>query len=136
MAIGTGTQGAGSDTNGFELMQPIYITLTSSGSSPWKVPNWHATPQELSFQVISAGSSYIISATLEDPTGVYPSPNSSAPTAFTMFAGSSNAIFTLGSTVTFPIGKPIAGYQVTLNALSTLGGVTKITAVILQSGIG
>jgi hypothetical protein len=117
-------------------MQPIYITLTSSGSSPWKVPNWHATPQEISFQVISAGSSYIISATLEDPTGTYPSPNSSAPTAFTMFTGSSNAIFTLGSSVTFPIGKPIAGYQVTLNALSTLGGATKITVVALQSGIG
>jgi hypothetical protein len=118
-------------------LQPIYVTLSSTGSSPWKLANWNATPQEISFAVISTGgSSYFISATLEDPSGTYPSPNSSAPTGFTIFSGSSNALFSLGSSATPAITEPIAAYQVTLNALSTLGGATKITVVSLQSGIG
>jgi hypothetical protein len=120
-------------------MQPTYITLTSSGtSSPWKVVNWQSDAlQQISFAVISAGSSYTISVTLEDPTNVYPSPNSSLPTAFTIFGpNSSNAFFTLGSSITAPINGPIAAWQVTLNAASTLGGVTKITAISMQSGIG
>jgi hypothetical protein len=119
-------------------MQPTYITLTSSGtSSPWKVVNWQSDAlQQISFAVISAGSCYAISVTLEDPTNVYPSPNSSLPTAFTAFVGASNAFFTLGSSVTLPIGPPIAAYQITAGALSTLGGVTKITAISMQSGIG
>jgi hypothetical protein len=117
-------------------MQPLYTSLSSVGTSPWKPVNWHSAPQELTFQIISAGSSYTLSVTLEDPTGVYPSPNSSAPTAFQIFAGSSNAIFSLGSSITAPLTEPIAAYQVALNALSTLGGATKITLVTLQSGIG
>jgi hypothetical protein len=97
--------------------------------------NWQTTPQQISFEVVSTGgSSYFISATLEDPTGVYPSPNSSAPTAFTMFTGSSNALITLGSSVTFPIGAPIAAYQFTLNTQSSAGA--KVNFIALQSGIG
>jgi hypothetical protein len=116
-------------------MQPLYVTLSSTTPSVWKVANWQATPQEISFAVISTGgSSYFISATLEDPTGVYPSPNSSAPTAFTMFTGSSNAIVTLGSSATFPVGKPIAAYQFTINTQSSAGA--KVTFIALQSGIG
>ena len=117
-------------------MQPVYTTMTATGSSPWKPTNWHATPMEISFQVISAGSSYSIAVTLEDPSGTYPSPNSSAPTGFTIFSGSSNALFSLGSSATPALTEPIAAYQVTLNALSTLGGATKITVVSMQSGIG
>jgi hypothetical protein len=53
------------------MMRPIFITLSSSGSSPWKVMNWQCAPQEITFSVISTGgSSYFISATLEDPNGV------------------------------------------------------------------
>ena len=117
-------------------MQPIYVTLSSTGSSPWKVANWQSDGlQQISFAVVSTGgSSYFISATLEDPSGTYPSPNSSAPTAFTIFTGSSNAMFTLGSTVTFPVGAPIAGYQFTLNAQSSVGA--KVNFIALQSGIG
>ena len=117
-------------------MQPRYITLIASSlPTAWQVPNWHATPQEISFQVIAnSTSTYSISATLEDPTGTYPNPNSSAPTAFSIFTGSSNAIFSLGSTVTAPLLKPIAGYQFSMTALSSAGG--KVTFVTLQSGIG
>jgi hypothetical protein len=97
--------------------------------------NWHATPMEISFAVISTGgSSYSISATLEDPTGTYPSPVSSSPTAFLLFTGSSNAIFSLGSSVTLPLTEPIAAYPFTLNTQSSAGA--KVTLVSMQSGIG
>lgn len=117
-------------------MQPRYLTLTSSAApSAWQVPNWHSTPQEISFATITnSTTAYSISVTLEDPTGTYPNPNSSAPTAFSIFTGASNAIFSLGSSVTAPLLKPIAGYQFAVTALSSVGG--KVTFVTLQSGIG
>jgi hypothetical protein len=116
-------------------MQPIYLTLSSTGSSPWKPVNWHISPMEISFSVISTGgSSYFISATLEDPTGTYPSPVSSAPTAFTIFTGSSNALFSLGSSATVPLTEPISAFQLTLNSQSSAGA--RVTLVTLQSGIG
>jgi hypothetical protein len=44
-------------------------------SSPWKIANWQTTPQQIAFAVLSTGgSSWSISVTYEDPTGVYPSP--------------------------------------------------------------
>jgi hypothetical protein len=93
--------------------------------------NWHAQPQQqIGFQVISTGgSSWFISGTLEDPTGVYPNPNSSTPTAFTIATGSSNTYVTLGTSAT-----PISAYQFTLNTQSSAGA--KVTLVTLQSGIG
>jgi hypothetical protein len=119
-------------------MQPTYLTLTATGTSTWKLTNWQATPQQISFAVISTGgSSWFISGTLEDPTGVYPNPNSSTPTAFTLFTGSSNAIFSLGSTATALAGAaalPIAAYRFTLNSISS--AAAKVTLVTLQSGIG
>jgi hypothetical protein len=63
----------------------------SSGSSPGKVANWHAGPQQIALAVLSTGGSpWAIAVTFEDPSGVYPSPISSAPTGFTILAGSSN----------------------------------------------
>lgn len=118
-----------------DSLQPIYITLNSTGSSPCKLTNWQCTPQEISFAVISTGgSSYFISATLEDPSGTYPSPISSAPTGFTIFTGSSNALFSLGSSATPALTEPIAAYQFTLNSISSVGA--KVTLVSMQSGIG
>jgi hypothetical protein len=111
-------------------MQPLYITLSSSGSSPWKPTNWQATPQQISFAVLSTGgSSWAIAVTFEDPTGVFPSPNSSAPTGFMLLAGSSNQFVTVGASML-----PIAGYQFSLNAPSSAGA--KVNFIALQSGIG
>jgi hypothetical protein len=111
-------------------MQPIYLTLSSSGSSPWKTANWHATPQQIAFAVLSTGgSSWAIAVTYEDPSGTFPSPNSSAPTGFTLLAGSSNQFVTVGSSML-----PIAGYQFSLNAPSSAGA--KVNFVALQAGIG
>jgi hypothetical protein len=109
-------------------MQPHYVTLSSSGSSPWQITNWHSTPQEISFAVLSTGgSSWAISVTYEDPTRVFPNPNSTSPTAFTVLAGSSNQVINLPSSM-----KPIAAWMATVN--STLGNT--ITFVSMQSGIG
>ena len=115
-------------------MQSQYITLSSSGSSPWKVPNWHATPQQLSFAVLSTGgSSWSIDVTFEDPSGVYPSPRSSAPTAFTVLTGSSNQFMGTGPGSTSGLSV-IAGYRFNFNAPSSVGA--SATLVVNQAGIG
>jgi hypothetical protein len=77
----------------------------------------------------TGGSSWAINLTYEDPTGVYPSPGSSTPTAFTLLAGSSNQFVTVGSSML-----PIAGFQFALNAPSSAGA--SVTMVVLQSGVG
>lgn len=115
-------------------MQPIYVTVTSSGSSPWKLTNWHATnPMQIGFGVRTSGltSNWQIDVTMDDPTGTYPS--SAGPTIFQssqtssgpgiINGGSSNAI---GSILT-----PVAAWRITNT--STAGTVT-VTA--LQVGIG
>jgi hypothetical protein len=111
-------------------MQPLYVTLSSSGASPWKLANWQTTPQQISFAMLSTGgSSWFIEVTFEDPTRVYPSPNSSTPTGFTILSGSSNQFVTLGTS-----SVPIAAARFTLNAPSSTGAA--VTMVMLQSGIG
>jgi hypothetical protein len=115
-------------------VQPIYTTLSSSGSSPWRIPNWDATPQQISFAVLSTGgSSWSVDVTFEDPSGTYPSPRSSAPTAFTILTGSSNQFISLapGSSL-YPA--PIAGYRFNFNAPSSAGATA--TLICNQAGIG
>lgn len=111
-------------------MQPQYVTLSSSGSSLWKPANVQCTPQQIAFAVLSTGgSSWAIAVTFEDPSGTFPSPNSSAPTGFTILSGSSNQFVTLGAS-----SVPIAGYQFSLNVPSSAGA--KVNFIALQSGIG
>lgn len=95
------------------------------------MPNWQATPQQISFAVLSTGgSSWSIDLTYEDPTGTYPSPRSSAPTAFPLSTGgSANQILALPSSLT-----PIAGYRFNLNSVSSVGA--SVTLVVNQAGIG
>lgn len=111
-------------------MQPVYITRSSSGASPWHLVNWHATPQQISFAVLSTGgSSWSIDVCFEDLEYVYPSPVSSAPVAFTVLTGSSNQFVSLGTSAV-----PIAGYRLNLNVPSSAGA--SVTLVTMQSGIG
>lgn len=115
-------------------MQPIYVTLTSTGTSPWKVANWHATPQQITFAVLSTGgSSWFVDVAFEDPTNTYPSPNSSLPTPFTILTGNANAFISIapGSSIA---PAPIAAYRFTLNTQSSVGA--RVTLVSLQAGIG
>lgn len=118
-------------------MQPVYITLSSTGSSPWKLANWQTTPQQFGFAVISTGgSSWTIDVALEDPTGTYPNPNlvgvlSSQTTAFTLLTGSSNQLIGMPSSLNIPA---IAAYRLSLNTISQANA--KVTLVTLQSGVG
>jgi hypothetical protein len=113
-------------------MQPRYVTLTSTTQSTWYLPNWHATPQQISFASISTSTgsgTWNINVAYEDPTGVFPSPNSSAPTAFTLVSGGTvNAVIAVPSSMT-----PIAAYQFQLTSASTGG---KTVFAVNQSGIG
>jgi hypothetical protein len=112
-------------------MQPIYVTLTSSGApGAWHLTNWQCTPFNAMFSVIAnSTSTFNIDVTYEDPTGVYPNPNSSSPTAFSVISsGSSSQVATVSSIA------PFAGYRYTMNALSSAGG--KVQFIYLQAGIG
>jgi hypothetical protein len=109
-------------------VQPTYTTLTSSGSSPWKPANVHCTPQQFGFAILSTGgSSWTVDVAFEDPTGTYPNPNSTSPTAFVLLTGSSNQFIGLSSV-------SIAAYRLTLNTPSSAGA--KVTLCSVQSGIG
>lgn len=116
-------------------MQPIYVTLSSSGSSPWKLANWHATgPQQFGFAVLSTGgSSWTIDVTLEDPTRVFPNPNSSTPTAF-VFATGGSSVAAAANQLTGFSSFSIAAYRLTLNVQSSAGAV--VTLATVQAGIG
>jgi hypothetical protein len=112
-------------------MQPIYVTVTSSGSSPWKLVNWHTTPINIGFasKVASLSSQYQIDITMDDPTNTYPS--SAGPTVFlsSQAAGGGIALSSLGGIGV--ITQPIAAWRVTNNST---GGTVTVTA--LQAGIG
>lgn len=110
-------------------MQPTFVTLSSSGSSPWKPVNWWLSPQQISFTVISTGgSSWAIEVCYEDPSDTFASPVSTSPTAFTLLSGSSNQVVALGSSLA-----PIAGYRFQLNAPSSAGA--SVTLAVNQSGV-
>jgi hypothetical protein len=77
----------------------------------------------------SRASAWAINITYEDPSGVFLSPRSSTPTGFTLLAGSSNQFVTVGTSML-----PIAGFQFSLNAPSSVGA--SVTFVALQAGVG
>lgn len=111
-------------------MQPRYVTLTSSGISPWQLTNWQGNPpMQIGFAitVASLSSQYLVEVTLADPTLVYPS------TVTTVFSASA-----IGGPVTSSLGQiasistcPVAAWR--LNVSST-GGSVHVAA--LQAGIG
>jgi hypothetical protein len=111
-------------------MQPVYLVQSSSGSSPWKLTNWHCTG-EMNIGIAVAcnsTSTWQIDYTVDDPTGSFPNPSlgSSNPTIFSSFSGSSSAYASFTT--------PVAAIRLTMNAQSSAGG--KCTASILQTGIG
>lgn len=112
-------------------MQPIYTSvIASSLPTTWRLTNWQATPFDAAFAIIANSSStYNIDLCYEDPTGVYPSPNSSAPTAFNLVSSGSASQVIVPSSF-----KPFAGYRYTMNTLSSAGG--KVVFIYLQAGIG
>lgn len=112
-------------------MQPVYITQTSSGSSAWKLTNWHCTgAMNIGVSVVgNSTSTWTLDYTVDDPTGTFPNPTlgTSAITVYSTTSGSSTATYATFST-------PVAAIRLTVTAISSVGG--KVTATILQAGIG
>jgi hypothetical protein len=110
-------------------MQPIYVTQTSSGSSPRKTINWHVTPIHIGLAARTNGlsSNWQIDVTMDDPSNVYPS--SAGPTVFPSPAVGGPAI--TSSNAIGAILQPIAAWRLTV---SSTGGSVTVSA--LQAGIG
>jgi hypothetical protein len=115
-----------------KMAQPVYVTSSSTGAAVFKTVNWHVTPQQISFAVISSGgSSWAIAVCYEDPSFTYPSPQasitagSSSITTFSLATGSANAFVALPSSMT-----PIAGFSFSLST-----AVGKVTCVLNQAGV-
>ncbi len=109
-------------------MQPISVTLSSTGSSPWKLVNWHANPINLGIMVsvASLSSTWQIDVTLADPTNTYPSSAVAVFQSSQVGGPAASSINSIGAII-----QPIAAWRLTNN--STGGAVT---ATVLQSGIG
>ncbi|WP_315737960.1 hypothetical protein [Bradyrhizobium sp. SZCCHNR1093] len=112
-------------------MQPIYVTVSSSGISNWKLTNWQGQPpMHIGFGIAVSGlsSQYSLQVTMDDPTNVYPS--SGGPTVFPASAiggpvtSSQNQIAAVSSC-------PIAAWRL---VNSSTGGSVTVTA--LQVGMG
>lgn len=111
-------------------MQPIYVTQSSTGSSPWKLINWHVTPINLGITVVSAGSTgWQIDVTMADPTGTYLS--TAGVTVFSASGVGGPAPATSTNAFIGAVLQPIAAWRLTNN--STTGAVT---ATVVQAGIG
>lgn len=111
-------------------MQPRYVTLSSSGSSPWQLVGWYATPIEIGFatRVSALSSQYQIDVTLDDPTNTYPS--SAGPTVFLSSQAEGGGIALSTGNAIGVITQPIAAWRLTNN--SSAGTVT---VTVIQAGL-
>jgi hypothetical protein len=110
-------------------MQPISVTQSSSGSTPWKLTNWwNDPPQQIGFQVTATGlsSNWQIDCTLSDPSSTFPSSTITVIQASQIGGPAASSVSGIGSISTCPI----AAWRVTLN--SSTGSVQ---VVGLQQGV-
>jgi hypothetical protein len=110
-------------------MQPITVTLSSSGSSPWKLTNWYsAPPMQIGFQITAASltSNWQLDVTLSDPSSTFPSSTITVLQASQVGGPAGSSISGVGAISTCPI----AAWRLTMS--STSGAVQ---AVALQSGV-
>ena len=115
-------------------MQPVSVTQSSSGSSPWKLTNWHGTtPMQVGFSVAVSGFSstangtYQIDVALFDPSSTFTSSVQTVWQASQVGGPATSSLAQIGSISTCPI----AAWRLTLN--SSTGSAT---ATALQVGIG
>jgi hypothetical protein len=113
------------------LLHDHGLLLTRSSTRPAEGGELVRGPQQVASAVLSnGGSSSPIAVTYEGPSGVvYPSPISSAPTSFTLLAGSSNQFVTVGSSML-----PVAGFRFTLNVPSSAGA--RVNFIAVQADVG
>jgi hypothetical protein len=110
-------------------MQPITVTLSSSGSSPWKLTNWYNTPpMEIGFALTGSGltGTAQIDVTLQDPSSVFPSTTLTVFQASQVGGPAASSISIVGAISTVPI----AAWRLTNNASA---GSVQLTG--LQVGI-
>jgi len=129
-------------------LQPVYATLSSSGSTRWFQVDWWRNPQPLGISVAittnnsSASGTYQIDVTIDDPTGFYPnpalnpgnaqfSPNGLGGKTVTVFQSSAIGGPTANSSVNFigTLTTPIAAWRLTQNSTSNV-----TVATVLQPG--
>jgi hypothetical protein len=109
-------------------MQPITVTLSSSGSSPWKLTNWwNDPPQQIGFQITGSGlnGTVQIDVTLQDPSSTYPSSTITVLQASQVGGPAASSVSYVGAISTCPI----AAWRITQNA----SGFSQATA--LQQGV-
>src|SRR5262245_3511706 len=117
-------------SQGGSTVQPIAVTVTSSGSSPWKLTNWQIAPFAISFagRASALSSNWQIDVTLDDPSNVYPS---TAGTPLVLASSAVGGPAIASSNAVGVITQPIAAWRVTN---TSTGGIVTVTA--LQAGVG
>ena len=104
----------------------IIVGTNGVGSTPWQIINWHISPQNFGMIGLVDGTvNYTFQYTMEDPSGTYPNPDGSFPTAFDISALASKAVDTASSWTT-----PIAAWRLQVNS-----GTGTAQAIVLQAGI-
>lgn len=111
-------------------MQPRYLTLTSSGSTPWQTMSWNSdTPSMIGFAVTVASftATWQIDVTLADQGGIFPSTVSTVFQASQVGGPAASSINGIGAISTVPI----AAWRLTNNST---GGSVHVAAIL--QGIG
>ena len=111
------------------MAQPITVTLSSSGSSPWKLANWYSSPpQQITWQVTASGLSGTcqIDVTLQDPSSTFSSSTLTVLQASQIGGPAASSVSFVGAISTVPI----AAWRATLNASA---GSVQVTG--LQQGV-
>ena len=111
-------------------MQPRYLTLSSSGSTPWQVTNWSGdSPMMIGFAVTvaSLSSTWQLDVTLADQSGTFPSTVSTVFQASQVGGPAGSSINGIGAISTCPI----AAWRLTNNST---GGNVHVAA--LMQGLG
>src|SRR4051812_21747874 len=87
-------------------MQPVYATMSSSGSTNWHLTNWHSSPpMQIGFlvTVASLSSTWQLDVMLADPTNTFPSTVSTILQASQVGGPAASSINGIGSISTCPV---------------------------------
>lgn len=104
----------------------ITVGTNGVGATPWQIVNTNISPVNLGIGVAITGTvNFSVQYTYDDPSGTYPNPVASSPTAWPLTALASKSANT-DSSITFPI----AAYRLLINS-----GTGVATASVIQSGI-
>jgi len=96
------------------------------GATPWQIVNWHISPINIGIAVIVTGTvNYTVQYTYDDPSGTYPNPTSTFPTAF-----DHPILNAQTATADSSISLPVAAIRLTNNS-----GTGTAQMVFVQGGI-